>query len=65
MAREYSGPSKPKVTIQIHTSTAALSSGADSAISRNRPTSRLELIVNDPKRIAVVKLEEYWYDENR
>jgi len=24
-----------------------------------------ELISDDPKKIAVVKLEEYWYDENR
>jgi hypothetical protein len=24
-----------------------------------------ELIVDDPKKIAVVKQEEYWYDENR
>jgi hypothetical protein len=24
-----------------------------------------ELIIEDPRKIAVVKLEEYWYDENR
>src|SRR5215468_248973 len=24
-----------------------------------------ELIIDDPKKIAVVRMEEYWYDENR
>ena len=24
-----------------------------------------ELVIDDPAKIAVVKLEEYWYDENR
>lgn len=36
----------------------------EAAIARMRPLAR-ELIVEDPSRIVVVKLEELWLDENR